>query len=93
MKAVRGGGGGEDAAGQVIPEAVGQRDRTIRMPYLPHKPHRRRAQRVVFGELELRREDAAFVGSALWALDQCFPDEDVVFADGAGGYAVRGGGG
>ena len=63
------------------------------MPHLPQKPHRRWIQRVILRELEFGGENATFEGCAVWALDQSFPEEDVVFGDGAGGDAVGGGGG
>lgn len=66
---------------------------TIRMPHLPQKPHRGWIQRVILRELEFGREDATFEGGAVRSLDQSFPEEDVVFGDGAGGDAVGGGGG
>ena len=61
------------------------------MPHLAQKPHTGRIQRIVLGELELGGEDAALKGGAVGALDEGFPEEDVVFGDGAGGDAVRGG--
>lgn len=64
----------------------------VRMPHLPQEPHRGRVQRVVLGELQLGREDAALKGRAVGPLDQGFPEEDVVFGDGAGGDAVGRGG-
>lgn len=69
-------------------EAVGV---DVRVPDLAHEAHARRRERVVPRESQLRREDAAGVGGALGALDQRFPDEDVVFRDRARGDAVRGG--
>lgn len=54
------------------------------------KLHRRRAERVIPGELEFSSEHAAFKGCPLGALDQRLPEEHVIFADGAGGYAVGG---
>ena len=63
------------------------------MPHLPQKLHRRWRERVIFGEAQLGGEDAAFVGCAVGALDQGFPEEEVVFGDGTGGDAVRGVGG
>lgn len=63
------------------------------MPHLAQEPHAGRVERVVLWELQLGGEDAAFEGRAVWPLDQGFPEEDVVFGDGAGGYAVGGGGG
>lgn len=63
------------------------------MPHLPQEAHRRRVQRIILGELQLGREDAAFKGRAVGSLDQGFPEEDVVFGDRAGGDAVRRGGG
>lgn len=63
------------------------------MPHLAQEAHRGRVQRVILRELELGGEDAAFEGGAVRALDQRFPEEDVVFGDGPGGDAVRGGGG
>lgn len=66
---------------------------TIRMPHLPQKAHAGRIQRVIARELEFGGVDAAFEGGAVGALDQGFPEVDVVFGDGAGGYAVGRGGG
>ena len=63
------------------------------MPHLAQKAHRRRIKRIVLWELQLGGEDAAFKGGAVGALDEGFPEKDVVFGDGAGGDAVRGGGG
>ena len=67
--------------------------RTVGMPDLAQEAHRGRVQRVVLGEVELGGEDAAFEGGAVRSLDQGFPEEDVVFGDGAGGDAVGRGGG
>lgn len=64
--------------------------RTIRMPHLTRKPHRRRGQRIIFRKLQLCWEYASFKWRALWSLYQCFPDEEVVFADWAGVDAVGG---
>jgi len=58
------------------------------MPEIAQELHRRRHERVVFGELELGWEDASFVWRAFGALNKCFPDEQVILADGAGGDAV-----
>lgn len=63
------------------------------MPDIAQELHARRVERVVLGELELSGEDAAFERSAVGTLDQGFPEEDVVFGDGAGGDAVGRGGG
>ncbi len=63
------------------------------MPHLPQEPHRGRVERVILGKLELGGEDAALEGRAVGALDQGFPEEDVVFGDGARGDAVGRGGG
>ena len=63
------------------------------MPHLAQKSHRGRVQRIIFRELQLGGEDAAFKGGAVGALDEGFPKEDVVFGDGAGGNAVGRGGG
>jgi len=62
------------------------------MPDLAQELHLRRVQRIVSGKLELGREDAAFEGRAFGSLDQRFPEEEVVFVDGAGGDAVWWGG-
>jgi len=59
------------------------------MPHTAQEAHRRRHERVVFGELQLRGEDAAFIWCALGAKDHGFPDEEVVLVDGAGGDAIR----
>ncbi len=48
---------------------------TVRVPDLADEAHRRRRQRVVFGEAQLGGEDAAFEGGAFGALDERFPDE------------------
>ncbi len=84
-----GGGGGQPRYARANGGDVG----TVRMPNLAQELHLRRAERVVFGELQFSREDPAFKGCVFGALDQGFPGEDVVFGDGTGGYAVRGGGG
>lgn len=63
------------------------------MPHLAQKAHRGRVKRIVLWEFQLGGEDAAFKGGAVGALDEGFPEEDVVFGDGAGGDAVGGGGG
>ena len=79
------------------PQAPGVREKasipTIRMPHLAQKAHRGRVKRIVLWEFQLGGEDAAFKGGAVGALDEGFPEEDVVFGDGAGGDAVGGGGG
>lgn len=70
-------------------EGCGTRgERTIGMPDLPQELHGGRRERVVLGELELGREDAAFERRALRSLDQGLPVQQVVLADGAGGDAV-----
>lgn len=66
---------------------------TVRVPHLPEKSHRRWVKGIIFWKLELGGEDAAFERGAVGALDEGFPEEDVVFGDGAGGYAVGGVGG
>lgn len=58
------------------------------MPHLAQKPHRRRRQRIIPRELQLGWKHAALEGRAFGPEDQRFPDEDVVFGDGAGGDAV-----
>ena len=63
------------------------------MPDLAQKPHTGRIQGIILGKLQLGGEDAAFEGSTVGTLDESFPEEDVVFGDGAGGYAVGGRGG
>ena len=63
---------------------------TVGMPYLPNKAHSWWIEGIVFRKLQLGGEDAAFERSAVGALDECFPEEDVVFGDGAGGDAVGG---
>lgn len=57
------------------------------MPHLSDKLHFGGRKRVVFWEFQLSGEDAAFERCAFGSLDQCFPDEHVVFTDGTGGYA------
>lgn len=66
---------------------------TIRMPDLPQKLHLGRTERVVLGEVEFGGKDAALERGVFRSLDQGFPGEDIVFGDGAGGDAVRWGGG
>ena len=61
---------------------------TVWMPHLAEKLHGRRCERVVLGKLELGGEDAALEGGALGPLDQGFPDQEVIFGDGAGGDAL-----
>lgn len=63
------------------------------MPHLPQKPHRRRVQRIVLWKFEFCGVDPPFEGRAVGTLDQGFPYVEVFFGDGAGGYAVGGGGG
>lgn len=58
------------------------------MPDIHDKLHLGRRERVVFGKSELGGEDAAFERCAFGALDQRFPDEHVIFVDGAGGDAL-----
>jgi hypothetical protein len=58
------------------------------VPNVALELHGRRHERVVLGEFELGREDAAFVGCSFGALDHGFPEEEVVFVDGAGGDAL-----
>lgn len=62
--------------------------RTVGMPHVADKFHRGWGERVVLGELELGGEEAAFKGRLFGALDERFPDEHVVFGDGAGGDAL-----
>ena len=72
---------------------IGAIVRTVRMPHIHDKLHLRRRERVVFWKLEFRGEDAAFEGCAFGPLNEGFPQEHVVFVDGAGGDAfgwVRG---
>jgi hypothetical protein len=59
------------------------------MPHICNKLHFRRCKRIVLWETEFSGEDAAFKRGAFGALDERFPDEHVVFVDGAGGYAFR----
>ena len=59
------------------------------MPHLAQKPHHRRRERIVSRKPQFGGEHAAFERGALGALDQRFPDVEVVFGDGTGGYAVR----
>lgn len=62
---------------------------TIRVPDLAHELHLGRVQRIVFGELELGREDASFERSLFWALDESLPEKEIIFADGSCRDAVR----
>lgn len=64
--------------------------RTVGVPHVGEELHRGRGEGVVFGELELGGEDAAFEGRAFGALDQGLPVQEIIFRDGAGGDAVRG---
>jgi hypothetical protein len=57
------------------------------MPNIALELHGRRHERVVFGKLEFGGENAAFVGGSFGTLDHGFPEEEVVFVDGAGGDA------
>ena len=59
------------------------------MPHVACELHAWRRQRVVLGKLELRGEDAAFERGAFRALDERFPDENVVFGYGTRGDAIR----
>lgn len=63
--------------------------RTIGVKNFAQELHCRRCQRIVLGELELSREDAAFEGSTLGPLNQRLPLQEVIFAHGAGGDAIR----
>lgn len=55
--------------------------------WVPHSTsdelHGRRAQRIVFWELELGCKDTTLEGSTSGALDQSFPVEHVILRDGA----------
>lgn len=65
------------------------RARTVGVPdATADELHRRWAERVVFGELELCCEDATFEGCFFRALDQSFPVEHVIFGDWAGGDSL-----
>lgn len=46
--------------------------------------HRRGAERIISGELELCGENTAFERRFFGALNQSFPVEHVIFGDGAG---------
>lgn len=63
------------------------------MPHLPQKLHRRRREGIIPREAQLSGKDAVLVWRAVGPLDQRFPEEDVVFRDGACGDAVGGVGG
>ena len=63
---------------------------TVGMPYFPKKSHRWWVEGVIFWKLQLGGEYAAFEGGAVGALDESFPEEDVVFGDGTSGDAVGG---
>jgi hypothetical protein len=58
------------------------------VPDIALELHCRRHERVVFGELELCREDAALVWCSLGALDHGFPQEKIIFVDWASGDAL-----
>jgi len=58
------------------------------VPNVALELHSRRHERVVLWEFELGGEDAAFVGSSFGALDHGFPEEEVIFVDGARGDAL-----
>lgn len=60
------------------------------MPDIHQELHTRRCKRIILRELELSGEDTAFEGRVLRTLNEAFPVEEVVFGDGAGGYAVGG---
>ena len=57
------------------------------MPQIAEEFHGRRHERVVFWELEFCWENAAFVGCSLGSFYERFPDEEVIFVDGARCYA------
>jgi len=58
------------------------------MPDFSEELHLRRIEWIVFGELELGREDATFKRSLFWALDQCLPDKEVILTDGTGSDSI-----
>lgn len=62
----------------------------IRMPHIDRKPHRRRRQRIILGKFQLSGENTALERRALGPQDHGFPQEHVVFVDGARGDAFRG---
>jgi len=59
------------------------------VPDIAQELHGGRHQRVVFGELELRWKDAAFVWRVLRALYESLPNEQIIFGDWTGGDTVR----
>lgn len=59
------------------------------MPQLAREAHRRWGERVVVGEFQLGREEAALEWRALWAHYERLPHEEVVLADGACRDAIR----
>lgn len=63
---------------------------TVGMPDVGEEAHRGRGERVVLGEFELGREDAALEGGALGPLDEALPVQHVVLGDGPGGDALGG---
>ena len=64
---------------------------TVGMPHVhAGERHLGWAERVIAWEFQLGGENATFEGSVFGTLDDGFPVEEVVFADGAGGDAIRG---
>lgn len=62
---------------------------TVRVPdSTANKLHRRRAQRIILGELQFGGKDASFKWCAFRALDQGLPMEHVIFRDGTSRDAV-----
>lgn len=59
------------------------------MPNSTQKLHRRRTQRIILGELELRSKHASFKRCPFGSLYESFPVEHVIFGDGAGGNSFR----
>lgn len=65
-------------------------ERTVRVPHIGEEAHGGRGERVVLGELQLGREDAALKGGLLRTLDEAFPVEEIILGHRAGGDAFRG---
>lgn len=62
---------------------------TVRMPQLPFKSHLRWIEWVVLREFQHGGEDSTLVRCALRSLNKGFPGEEIIFADGTCGNAVR----
>jgi hypothetical protein len=62
---------------------------TVWMPDLSQELHLWRIEWIVLGKLELCREDATLVRSALRPLDQSLPDEQIILTGWSSGDTIR----